>query len=65
MLNITSYKTTQLYTFDPLRRAPASNLPQADTCPSVGNLMTSHIGISRGFENSLVGGCNESIASNR
>ena len=57
--------TTQLRTLNPLRRAPASNLPHADTCPDDDGLMTSHIGISRGFEKSLVGGWRESIASNR
>lgn len=52
-------------TFNPLRRAPASNLPQADTWASEGDLMTSQIGMSRGFEKSLAGGWKESIASNR
>lgn len=52
-------------TLDPLRRDPASSLPKAETCPNEDNLITSHIGISRGFEKSLVGGWRESTASSR
>lgn len=63
-LHIHCNNTVQSCTFDPFRRAPASNLPQAETCPSVDDLI-SHIGISSGLENSLMGGRSESIASNR
>lgn len=52
-------------TFEPALIAPVSSFPHAATCPINCVLMTSQIGIIRGFETSLEGGWRESIASSR
>lgn len=59
------HKRHRLGTLEPLRIAPASSLPHANTCPKEFDLTTSHIGKSKGFEKSLLGGWSESIASNK
>lgn len=56
---------TLVFTLDPLRSAPASSLPQADTWLLDCDFTTSHIGMSKGLDRSLIGGWRESIASNR